>query len=379
MPGCVYVVGVWATIYIYNSRIFLVGIEVNGLHHSPVKVSLAIGSLQSSALIGRNIVALPGILGREITQALGLSHIDDVDIARHIGLSVVVVDVGSVGAQCASVPSLSVVEERTASVVNVHFIEVALNRTALVGSDDDAVALGIESQHLHHHPSATRQLTIAVGLEVEDIQMVEAITLTLENELVAVPRQERYRMKRFHILVVGLTVELSLLLARSGIVSHESAIILVAVEFKQIDRLGIRTPGRVGEVAVGGITSLEIDGLVILGVVYAYRHLVHLFPSHRIFFRRRGGDATLALSRCPVDFRDVNQRIIGHHALIHTCEGQFLSVRTPECSLLVAELITMNTRAIEHVARCVGRYALRLLSILTGHVEVVTVGWRVGR
>ena len=49
VPASIHVMGVRATIYIYDSGILLVRVEVRRLHHAIVEVGLAVVSLQSAA------------------------------------------------------------------------------------------------------------------------------------------------------------------------------------------------------------------------------------------------------------------------------------------------------------------------------------------
>ena len=55
-------------------------------------------------------------------------------------------------------------------------------------------------------------------------------------------------MQGLYIFVARLAIEFSNALARCGVVRHEAAVVLVAVEFEHIDGLAIGTPGNVGEV-----------------------------------------------------------------------------------------------------------------------------------
>ena len=53
-------------------------------------------------------------------------------------------------------------------------------------------------------------------------------------------------------------------------------------------------------------------------------------------------------------WEDVNLRIIGHHALVHTVESQFGAIWTPEGTLVDAELITMHGLSIHDLPTAIG-------------------------
>ena len=191
--------------------------------------------------------------------------------------------------------------------------------------------------------------------------MVVTILLALHDKLVAVPWQELDRMQRLHVLLVGLTIQFGYLVARLGIIADEAAVVLVAVQLKHIDYLVVRTPSDIGEVAVGRVASLQVDGLACGAVEDAYGYLVGSFPRHRILVWGRGCDATLCLRMIEVVYlRDVHLWIVGHHALVHAIEGELLAARTPEGSLRDAKLITVNALTIHN-----------LTAAILGELEVV--------
>ena len=93
MPPCVYVVGMRATIYIYNSGILLVGVEVHGLHHAPIEVSHAVSGFQCPAYILWHVVAFPWVWSLEVARALGVFRVYYLQYTRHGGLLIVVEDI----------------------------------------------------------------------------------------------------------------------------------------------------------------------------------------------------------------------------------------------------------------------------------------------
>ena len=68
------------------------------------------------------------------------------------------------------------------------------------------------------------------------------------------------------------------------------------------------------------------------------------FAGHRVFVGFQRGYAT----------EDVHLWVVGHHALVHAVEGKALFVRTPEQAAHDAPFITVNSLAIDDVARPVG-------------------------
>ena len=83
---------------------------------------------------------------------------------------------------------------------------------------------------------------------VEQVEVVVAVPLTLYDKQVAVPGQEHNRVQRLNVFLAGLTVELLEALASRRVVADQSAVVLVAVQFKEINGLPIWTPRDVGEI-----------------------------------------------------------------------------------------------------------------------------------
>ncbi len=183
-------------------------------------------------------------------------------------------------------PSLAaIVHHGALAGLGIYGEDVSLDRRALVGCDDDALALAVEAEHFHHFPFAGSQLldferfcvachTAAVLAQGAEIEVVVAILAALHDEAVAVPRQELDRVARLHIFLVGLAIELAGLLAGLCAVGSEATVVLVAVQLEHIDGLAVRAPCDVGEVAVGWVASLQIDGLAGHAVEHAHGYLV---------------------------------------------------------------------------------------------------------
>ena len=194
--------------------------------------------------------------------------------------------------------------------------------------------------------------------------MVEAVTLALIQELAAVPRQEQQGLLRLYVFRVSLFVENSFLGTGFGVVAYQLGMVLVAVQFDDVDVLFVRRPADVGEVAVGRVACLQVYCLAGLYVVYPDGYLMAGHACHRIFVRFQGGDAG----------RGVHLRIIGHHALVHAVEGQVSAFRTPECTFIDTEFVAVYGLSVYDVMQFLVVF-LRADSLaglsLVGDVQVV--------
>ena len=133
MIACVNIMSMRATIYIYNSRILLVGVEVGRLNHSPVEVGLTVGCLNRTTAVFRHIIALPWVFSLEIAQTPAVLCIYDGYVARNSRSGVTVKYILSTCAKCGCVPSLAtLVHKSTLAVASVYYEDVALYRTKLV-------------------------------------------------------------------------------------------------------------------------------------------------------------------------------------------------------------------------------------------------------
>ena len=156
--------------------------------------------------------------------------------------------------------------------------------------------------------------------------MVIAVLLAHEYELFAVPRQEGDGCLRLDILVVSFAIQFGDGFAGSGIVAHESAVVLVAVEFKHIYDIADRIPGYIGKVAVGGVAGFEIERVARDNAVHPNADNVRGLPSHRVFLGCRLGDIFCGVG----GFRYINQWIVGHHTLVHSIESEACAGGIPE-------------------------------------------------
>ena len=113
--------------------------------------------------------------------------------------------------------------------------------------------------------------------------MVVAILACLIDESGRIPREKLNGMKRLVVFAVALLEECTEQLARCSVVSIEMTLVLVAIHFDEVECLGIRTPGNVGEVAVGWVTCFQIEDLARLHIVDAYAHFMACFSRHRVW------------------------------------------------------------------------------------------------
>ena len=264
--------------------------------------------------------------------------------------------------------AFAVVQKDTFAVLYAYLIYIGLQRMDFVAAKKQAFFFQVKAQNFFHHPFAGGQrgdfdmlfaraaLKCLMSLwslrfgQVEQIEMVVTVPLTLINKLGTVPWQEQQAVHRFHVFGMLLFVYHTLLFARSRIVTNQFRMVLVAVQFNHVYFPVIRAPGNVREITVGGISCLQPYRPACGRRKDTHRHFVHFFSCHRIFARISGGYAC----------RDIHLRIVGHHTLVHPIESELFPVRTPECSFGNAELVTMYGFSIHQVVATIGRHGHRL-------------------
>ena len=368
--------GVRAAIDIDNGGIFLRRVEVGRLDETVVEISLAVGRLESARFHAGHLEALERIGGGE--QAYGLLAVGgggNVDDARHVGSRPVVQQVRARGGELRVVHAQSVVYRSQLAVGDAHLIQIALQGRLFGGGDDDFLLLGVEAEDALHEPFARSEGLhlierdmVAVGfvfyplylcfyLCVEQIEMVVSVLLALIDELGIIPGQENDGLLRLHVLGMFLLIKGIHQFARLGIVLAELAVVLVAVQLDEEERLLVGCPCDVGEVAVGGISRVQVNGLAVGRVIDAHLYLVARHASHGVadvvHLTHAGGD--------------VYQRILGYHRLVHAVEGQQRAFRAPEGTFRDAELVAVNALSADDAFGFVGH-------LLVVHVEVVLQG-----
>ena len=70
---------------------------------------------------------------------------------------------------------------------------------------------------------------------------------------------------------------------------------------------------------------------------------------------------------------DVDERIVGDHALIHAVEGEPATVGAPEGAFVDAEFVAVHGGAVEEFAAAVGRHGV-LATVGGGDVEIIVLG-----
>ena len=351
VPGGINVMGVRAAIDIDHRWVFLAGVEVVGLYHAEIKVGNAVGSLDGALFEVGLLIVCPRVGGIQQTRALAIGCIQQVDATRYLRGGVALnYERAAAREQSTLYDTNARIQERSFASIDIHGVGICLQQVLLVGDDDDALLLFIEAKQLSDYPRPLGQLFQFLALGVKKIEVVIAVFLALHDKLAAIPGQENDGILWLDIFVGGLAVELSDLLARRSLVADEAAVVLSAVQFLHIDRLSVRTPGDIREIAVGRIACLQIDRLFGFQVIDAYSHLMTRHACHRIFVWLIGGAA----------WENIHLRVVGHHALVHAVEGQPLSVGTPEEAFHDAKLIAVYSFAIHNLAAAVGSELLFL-------------------
>ena len=196
------------------------------------------------------------------------------------------------------------------------------------------------------------------------------VLLTPENKLVVVPWKECNRVLRFYIFCVSFMINLCNRIAGCGVIAHQSAVILVAVEFKHVKRFVVRCPADIRKITVGRVSYSKISNLSCGKIVDADDHFMALFACHGIFIWLKCHDTALAFGRFPIEFGNVNLRIITHHTLVHAIECQLSSVVVPEESARNSKLVAMHTLSINDFTTTV-RGQLMVVSMRINHVKLI--------
>ena len=197
--------------------------------------------------------------------------------------------------------------------------------------------------------------------------MVEAVALALVDELTGVPRQESEGILRFDETLVGFGVEHAETRTGLGVVGDEVAAFLRTRHFHDVEAAAVGAPTEVGEIAIGGIAEIEPDGAVVVGVEDADGDLVGGHTGHGVFLGRGLGDAH------GTRYVDVDERIVGDHALIHAIEGEPAAVGAPEGAFVDAKFVAVHGGAVEQFAAAVGRNGV-LATVGGGDVEIIVLG-----
>ena len=235
---------------------------------------------------------------------------------------------------------------------------MALQWADLGGAVVDFAAVFREAVEVGDDIVAFGQLARGAFADGVQIKVIKAVTLGLPDELVRVVGQEIGGALRLHELLVAIFEDGLDEVAGEGIVFVKLEVVLLAVEYADIDALVVGVPGDGGEVLLGRLASLYNDFLACGDGIDMQGDLMACHTCHRVFDGLGGGDALL----------NVDQWIVRHHALVHRIVGEELAVGRPEDAAVDGELVAMYALASHHAFRVVGD--LDLLVAL-GHVEVV--------
>ena len=172
--------------------------------------------------------------------------------------------------------------------------------------------------------------------------MVVSVALALPDELIRVVGQEEYGMKWLDIMFVCFGEQVGLLFACQGRVAYQVHFVLVTVQFRDIDAFPVRAPGDVRQVFFFGGTGFQPDCVAACQVVDAYRHFMAFHSCHRVL---NGFDL------CTAGI-DIDDRIVGHHALVHAVESQGVTFRRPEQAFVDAEFPLVNGLSAHDTVFC---------------------------
>ena len=363
VPAGIDEVGMGASVDVDYDGVLLALVEVGRAHHAPVEVGGTVCCLEAATAELGHLVAFPGVGRREVGGVLEGAGIGDLDVAGHLGSLVAVGKVAAAGAEGGGVPALAIVEEGALAGGYAHLPGVALDGAALVAADDDALGLGVEAYEVEHDPAALGELAQLVAFGVEEVEVVVAVALALKDELAGVPGEEGDGVLGLDVLGIGLAVELGKAVACGGVVAHEAAVVLVAIELEEVDGLRIGAPSHVGEVAVLGVASLEVVGGAGGHVIDAHGDLVGGLPRHGVLVGLVGGDVG----------EEVHLRVVGDHALVHAVEGEAHAVGAPEEAAVDAELVAVHALSVYDLARTVGGELYVATAIGRAEVELVAI------
>ena len=252
------------------------------------------------------------------------------------------------------------------------FLQIEAEKTTGAGVDGIAaiqhrLRLPIESQHLLHLKVAIRALVDCTRLDIKQIKMVVSIAATLHEGFGIIPRQEEKPIHGLYVLVVLFFVYLLLHPTRCHIVGNQAHVVLIAVQFKDIQRLAVGRPCQVGVVVIGGAHEVKPYDVALRHVEDTHLYLMAGFACHGVLVHRHRGYA----------LRDIDLGITCHHALVHAIEGKAFTIGAPEGSFCDAKLVAMHALAVNNIVGAVGRAILthgQFLALGCHHIEVTQSG-----
>lgn len=329
---------VWAAIDIDEGGILLALVHVGRGDEAIVEVGHAVGGLDGAHLdAGHGIVGQGVVELIERAEELAFLDVADlcatrvVDAAEHVDNgAAVVADDDAVGAVLGG-------EEGHSARGEVDLIGITASEAVLVGIDEDVLALGVEADEAFHLIRALGHLAEHLAICVVEIEVLVAVSHAEPEELLGVVGEEDHGVAGLNIARVLLLEEDGVELAILGRIAFKPHVVLLAVDFGNIDVFLRGVPADVGEVhlALGNalVTArVHIDDVVVGGVIDAECHLVALHAGHGVLEGLFAGDAG----------RGVDEGIVRDHGLVHAVEGQIAALGRPEGAFFDAELIAMD-------------------------------------
>ena len=218
---------------------------------------------------------------------------------------------------------------------------------------------------------ACGELLQLLACGIKQIEVVITVFLAPQDKLIVVPRQEHDGMLRLDIFGMRLAIERCNAITRHGIIAHQFHLVLVTIAFHHIYNVTSGIPRDIGKIAVGGVTCLEIDGIAGCLVINADPHQMRRLTRHRILLGSGCGYHMGAI----VEFGDIDERIVGHHALVHAVECQTCALRIPEQAAIDAELVAVYALTINQVTRTVTGHLASVASAISD-IEVIIIDKR---
>ena len=114
--------------------------------------------------------------------------------------------------------------------------------------------------------------------------MVVTVLLAPQEEFLLVPGQECDGVLRLDILGMGLVVKRLDAVTCHCIVCHKIHHVLVAVTLHHVNDVSIGVPRDIGEIAIGGISGLEIDRVARGHIEHAHPHEMGGLTRHGVLF-----------------------------------------------------------------------------------------------
>ena len=120
--------------------------------------------------------------------------------------------------------------------------------------------------------------------------------------------------------------------------------VLVTVQFNDINAFFVRTPADIGKITVGRVAGFQINCFLGRRIVDADSHFVAGHSCHRILVRLQ----------CRYAGGGIYLWIIGYHAFVHAVESKQISFRTPESTFRDTKFLTVYTLSAYDAFRFVG-------------------------